>query len=116
MRKRTKEVKIRLTEEEFNDLNEKAKRAHMNRERYLRKVLGGAVIYEWPHDVHQLWIETKKLGTHIEYLKFNLWNRNIVNRQTLEDACKRVWDASELITQEFIYPHEKFKQKGKLYD
>ena len=115
MRTRTKEIKIRLTEKELQDLNTKAKWAGMNREAYLRRVLSDAVVYEWPpHDVFQLSIDLRRVGTDLGHIRNSLWDNKEVDFKMLTETYKKAWAASDAIMKEFLYPEEKFnKKKGK---
>ena len=115
MRKRNNQVLLRLTDEELEDLNQKAEWANLDREKYIRKVLSDAVVYEWPpHDVFQLSIDLRRIGTMLGDIKFKLYTDPQVDHEMLNIVYKKCWDACDAIMKEFIYPEEKFnKKKGK---
>ena len=105
MRRRTKEVKIRLTEEEFRRLNEKVKRAGLNRERYLRKIVDGAKVYERvPHDVWEMSCELRKIGTDLNRLaQMAFWSK-YPDAKMVNDTCDRLWQLVSIMMSEFIDP------------
>ena len=105
MRTRTKEIKIRLTEDELTRLNEKVKRTGMNREIYLRKIIEGAKVYERvPHDVWQLTIDLRRIGTDLNWLSnMATWTR-FPDADKVKSACDSLWKLVHVMMQEFIDP------------
>ena len=105
MRTRTKEIRIRLTEDEFNRLNEKVNRIDMNREVFLRKIIEGARVYERvPHDVWQLTIDLRRIGTDLNWLsKMATWT-SFPDAEMVHDTCRSLWKLVDTMMNEFIDP------------
>ena len=113
MNKRTREIKVRLTEEEFEALTERVKRTGSSRERYIRKVIAETPVIGRPsHELMELLAETKRIGTDLGFLRHILWNNGIIDRETIENTYRRVWEVSGMISKEFIYVEEILKKKG----
>ena len=63
MVKRQCEVMLRLTQAELNALTEKARKAHMSREEFCRRVLRGEIVKEFPPPpFHLMWMEIRRVG------------------------------------------------------
>lgn len=69
MLKRTQEIKIRFTEAELADINEKAKTAGLSREAYCRYVLRGATVKQAPSpDIPILIRDIRRVGSNVDQL------------------------------------------------
>ena len=66
MRKRSKQILLRLTPEELEDITQNAERAKLPREKYCRMVLNGAKIKEAPPaEFYKLITEIRRVGVHL---------------------------------------------------
>ncbi len=69
MRSRTKQIIIRLSDEELADLNEKAGKVRGSREQFIRQCISGAVIREAPSvDVPRLIMEVRRVGISLNQI------------------------------------------------
>ena len=69
MLKRTQEIKIRFTEAELADINEKAKTAGLSRESYCRNDLRGATVKQAPSpDIPILIRDIRRVGSNVDQL------------------------------------------------
>ena len=69
MLKRTQEIKIRFTEAELADINQKAKTAGLSREAYCRYVLQGATVKQAPSpDIPILIRDIRRVGSNVDQL------------------------------------------------
>ncbi len=69
MRSRTKQIIIRLSDEELADLNEKVSRVRGSRERFIRQCISGAVIREVPSvDMPKLIQEVRRVGSSLNQI------------------------------------------------
>ena len=66
MRKRSKQILLRLTLEELETITQNAEKANLPRERYCRMVLRGAKIKEAPPtEFYKLITEIRRVGVHL---------------------------------------------------
>ncbi len=69
MRSRTNQIIIRLSDEEFADLNEKASKVRGSREQFIRQCISSAVIREAPSvDVPKLIQEVRRVGSSLNHI------------------------------------------------
>ena len=68
-RKRTKTIKVRLTEDELKSLNEKVKLSGLSRENYIRSVIGGHDIKALPPDsFHTVIFHLRHIGNNLNQI------------------------------------------------
>ena len=66
MRKRSKQILLRLTPEELETITQNAEKANLPREKYCRMVLRGAKIKEAPPaEFYKLITEIRRVGVHL---------------------------------------------------
>ena len=69
MQKRTQEIKIRFTKEELDEINQKAKLAHLSREAFCRRILRGAEVKQGPTpDIPILIRDIRRVGYNVDQL------------------------------------------------
>jgi len=68
-RKRTKTIKVRLTEDELNSLNEKVKLTGLSREKYIRALIEGHDIKALPPDTfHSVIFHLRHIGSNLNQI------------------------------------------------
>lgn len=67
--KRTKTIKVRLTEEELNSLNEKVKLTGLSCENYIRALIEGHIIKALPPDTfHTVIFHLRHIGSNLNQI------------------------------------------------
>ncbi len=108
MRKRTKEVKVRLTEAEYAALNEAfAKTGLANREVFLRQVIEGIKVYERPHlDTPLLIRQIRRLGANLDQMAHWAYAHGYVEAKMLRILCVDIRQL-ELLFQDWVMNPDK---------
>ena len=109
MRKRPKEIKIRLTEEELEALNEKVKRAgNLNREALIRHYLQGMRIYERePIDVPQIIILLRRAGSNLNQLLHSAYISGYAEREALKVLFQDIRTLELILYDRLAYPEKR---------
>lgn len=98
MKKRTKGVLIRLTEEELNTLNVLVKRTALSREAYIRDAIFGVNIIERPPaDVPYLLREIKRIGNNINQMLRITHTNGFIDTPRLRSALDELSKVNQLI-------------------
>ena len=98
---RKREIKIRLTEDELDSINQSAKICGLNREKYCRSILNGTTPREAPPvDYYKLIREVRRVGSNIDQILKAARSMSFVDvpllRKTLEDyhrTERMIWKA-----------------------
>ena len=82
--RRTKEIKIRLTDEELNDLNEKAANTIYSREEFIRRCIRGATFKENPPNEFPEFIrQLRLLNERLIEIQTSLAFSGLINTEVL---------------------------------
>lgn len=91
MRTRNKTVKVRLTESELADLDEKVKKTSMSREAYIRAVLADTVPVETPPiDYKQLYQELVHVGNNLNQIAAKAHALGLLNYSDFKEEADKV--------------------------
>lgn len=97
--KRTKEMKIRFTDDELKKLTADAGKSGLSRESYCRKVLGGAEIREAPPvDVPVLIREVRRVGGNLNQILRTANSIGLVDAPELRKTLDELHSVDRLIT------------------
>lgn len=111
MVKRQHEVMLRLTENELDALTEKARKAHMSREEFCRRVLDGESIKEFPPPpFHHMWAEIRRVGNLLYQLE------KLTRGSSISAEIKTVADEAQRSGRLFVAAytnHENKKRKRR---
>ena len=98
MKKRTKGVLIRFTEEELNNLNVLVNRTSLSREAYIRDaVFGVSIIERPPSDVPYLLREFKRIGNNINQILLIANTNGFLDTPRLRSALEELKEADRLV-------------------
>ena len=108
MRTRNREIKVRLTDEEFNALNEAfARSGFFSRETFIREALQGIHIYERPHvDTPQLIIQMSRLGNNLNQLARWANTKGYVEAKLLRILSENLWALERTFFDMMINPEK----------
>lgn len=83
--KRKHEIKVRLNEDEFQDLVSKVSKSKLSRENYIRKVLKKSNVKEPPNlDYYQLKNEFNHIGNNLNQIAKSLNSYDVVSSNIVE--------------------------------
>ena len=98
LKKRTNEIKIRLSPAELTTLNEHAKKAGLSREEFCRRAIKGAQIKEAPPaDLPKLTWEVRRVGSNIDQILKIANARGLLDVPQLRKAISDLRDVEKLI-------------------
>lgn len=98
MKKRTNEIKIRLSPTELTTLNEHARKAGLSREEFCRRAIKGAQIKEAPPaDLPKLTREVRRVGSNIDQILMIANARGLLDVPQLRKAISDLRDVEMLI-------------------
>ena len=102
MKNRTHEIKIRLSDEEFDRLNEMVSRTIFNREAFLRMLIQGAVIKEAPPaDVPYLLRAMRQAGYNLDQLLKRVNSGNILDVPQFRKDIEELRAATRLVVEQY---------------
>lgn len=85
MRERNKRIWIRMTEEEYDDLEEKRKRSGYPREVFLRKLIADGTVREAPSvDYPKLLLALSRIGNNLNQITATANTIHYIDPQSLE--------------------------------
>ena len=88
-RKRTKTIKVRLTEDELKSLNEKVKLTGLSRENYIRALIEGHDIKALPPDTfHTVIFHLRHIGINLNQIARVANTSGEINTQQYEENVK----------------------------
>ena len=110
MRKRNKEIKVRFTEKELEELDAKVARTYLSRENYIRAVLAGYEIMEAPNvDARELMIQIRKVGTNLNHLVFLAQCQNFIDLPELRKVTNALWECNRAVLKAYTPPRVRKK-------
>lgn len=90
MQKKTKRIKFWLNDEELAELEQKAKKANMNRSEYMRHLIDSCQIVHAPEiDYDRYLTEFKALGDELDRYLITLNTTGIFDEKKFDDVCGR---------------------------
>lgn len=116
MRTRTKEIKIRLSEEELKKLDAMVAKTVHSREGFLRLMLAGYQIPEAPNeDIRELLSQITRLGNNVNIMLYRLNTEGFTSWEQLQKAMDDLWVAQSMIRSLFCPYHIKRGTMRKEY-
>ena len=110
MRKRNKEIKVRFTEKELEELDAKVAKTYLSRENYIRAVLAGYEIMEAPDvDARELIKQVLKVGNNLNYLMFLAQCQNFIDVPELRKVTNAIWECHRAIMKAYTPPSVRKK-------
>lgn len=102
MKKRTHEIKIRLSEAELSSLNDRVQRTRLSREEFCRRAIQGVTIREKPPvDVPQLIREIRRVGSNIGQILLIANAQGLLDVPQLRKAITDLREAEKLIVSSY---------------
>ena len=71
MRKRQREIKVHLTEAEYNRLTEQVEKTVYSREAFIRAALAGKTVVELPKDYMRFTADMRRIATQLQLMNWN---------------------------------------------
>lgn len=100
---RNKEIKVRLTQEEYDSLTEKAKASGLSREKFCRLLFKDIQIKAAPTaDIPLLIKELRKIGTNINSIAARAHSYKYVDAPLLEHEIRSLQNIENLIISTFM--------------
>ncbi len=119
MRRRNVAVLFRLTKKEASSLDEKVKRSGLNREAYLRQLIGGAVPKDAPPpDYYSMMKELYRIGNNLNQIAQKAHVLHMIDVQRYDRDMRDFREAVRKITEAAVLPEkaetpEKEEMPGK---
>lgn len=90
-KRRTNEIKVRFTDQEYNDLKQKVMDSGLSRETYIRTIISGIIPVGKPSEeyldvIHQL----KKIGSNINQLAIVANKSNSIDTLLFKDEVRKL--------------------------
>ena len=102
MKKRTHEIKIRLSEAELSSLNDRVQRTRLSREEFCRRAIQGVTTREKPPvDVPQLIREIRRVGSNIGQILLIANAQGLLDVPQLRKAITDLREAEKLIVSSY---------------
>lgn len=112
MRIRTKEIKIRLTEKELEQLNRMVEKSIFTREEFIRMRIAGYEIQEKPEEeISQLMIDIRNVAGALLHMRDANMFKKLTDKQTEEIMClvQKAIELEDMLFQVYL-PYYKEKQ------
>lgn len=107
MKKRTKEIKIRLTEKELENLDKRAEESGYAREHYIRTVLDGRIPRPMPPiDYHAMMRELHAIGNNLNQIAQKAHVLNVVDAVRYDAAVQTFIEALNRIESFMLLPEK----------
>lgn len=91
MRKRQNAILVRFDDDEFKHLNDKAKRAGMAREQFIREAVSGKVIHEAPPiDYTKFIFELRKVGQNLNRLLQIAYSNGLLDVPSIRNCLSEI--------------------------
>jgi len=99
MNNRTHEIKVRLSDDEFETLNDYVKRTGWPRERYIRALLIGCLPGSVPPlDYYNMIREIRKVGYNMRQIAQRAYAQEFIDAPLYEQNAKEVLDICDELT------------------
>lgn len=103
MKKRTNEIKIRLTAEELADLNAKAKQAGFSREEFCRRAITGKEVKQVPSpDIPILIRDIRRVGYNVEQLLKIAESTHLIDAPQMRKVLVQTYLAADAILNAYV--------------
>ena len=108
MRERNKRIWIRMTEEEYNDLEEKRKRSGYPREVFLRHLIADGTVREAPSvDYPKLLLSLSRIGNNLNQITATANTIHYIDPKALEEATGDLKHILKEIHRSFLIPDQQ---------
>ena len=105
MKKRTHEIKIRLSQTELDSLNAQVAKTELSREQFCRNAICGVTIRENPPaDLHKLIWEIRRVGNNIDQILTIANAKGLLDVPHLRKAISDLRDVEKLIAAAYEQP------------
>ena len=100
--KRTKEIKVRMTEEEFDRVTELAQATVLSREEFIRKALCGTTIRQRPPaEYGEIVRELRRIGSNVHQLLLKARTLEFVDEIMLQETVDAIRHMDRVFTGSF---------------
>ena len=111
--KRNHEIKVRLNDDEFNDLNGKVIKSKLSREEYIRRCFSKSLIKEPPDlDYFRLKNEFNHIGNNLNQIAHHLNGGSEINGNVLSDISENINLLHDTMMK--IYKEDSKKRKAEM--
>ena len=101
MQKKTKRIKFWLNDEELAELEQKAKKANMNRSEYVRYLIANCQVIHAPEiDYDKYQAEFKALGDELDRYLIAINSADVFSEKKLESVCNRILELMKTLENE----------------
>ena len=101
--RRTKEIKIRMTEEEFDRVTKLAQTTVLSREEFIRQVLRGTTIRERPPAEYGETVrELRRIGSNVHQLLLKARTLEVVDEIMLQETVDAIRHMDRVFTDSFV--------------
>lgn len=105
MKKRTHEIKIRLSQAELDALNTQVAKTRLSREQFCRNAIRGVAIRENPPaDLHKLIWEIRRVGNNIDQILTIASAKNLLDVPHLRKTISDLREVEKLIAATYEQP------------
>ena len=105
MKKRTHEIKIRLSQAELDSLNAQVGRTQLSREQFCRNAIRGVAIREnQPADLHKLIWEIRRVGNNIDQILTIANAKSLLDVPHLRKTISDLREVEKLISAAYEQP------------
>ena len=105
MKKRTHEIKIRLSQAELDSLNAQVGRTQLSREQFCRNAIRGVAIRENPPaDLHKLIWEIRRVGNNIDQILTIANAKGLLDVPHLHQSLSDLREVEKLIAATYAQP------------
>jgi hypothetical protein len=106
--------KMRITEQEFQDLEEKSSKAGVSKSNYMRGLLNGVEFHEKPdQEFLDAVLGMSQMGNNLNQLAWYANAYNIIDEKFLVDLAKDILELRSLIIENYITSPAKRKRHKK---
>lgn len=103
MKKRTREIKIRLTDEELADLNAKARQTVFSREEFCRRAIAGKEVKQAPSpDIPILIRDIRRAGSNVNQLLKLAESTHLIDAPQMRKALVQTYLAADAILNAYV--------------
>lgn len=103
MKKSTREIKIRLTDEELADLNAKAGQTVFSREEFCRRAIAGKEVKQAPSpDIPILIRDIRRAGSNVNQLLKLAESTHLIDAPQMRKALVQTYLASDAILNAYV--------------
>jgi hypothetical protein len=103
MKKRTREIKIRLTDEELADLNAKAGQTVFSREEFCRRAITGKEVKQAPSpDIPILIRDIRRAGSNVNQLLKLAESTHLIDAPQMRKALVQTYLAADAILNAYV--------------